>query len=243
MESVSLFVPRGDRDDMCGRFGLYLPSPDLEERFAGRVEFDYEPRYNIAPEGPGTAAIRDETPDEINQLSWGLRPHWVDDPDDWHHPINARAETVAEKRSFRDAFEHRRCLVPANNFYEWTGRPGRRIPYAIRAEDQETFSMAGLWEVWSEDGRELQTFTILTTDANEVVGELHDRMPVILDRDEEQRWLEADDPDELETLLDAFPDERTERYEVSKKVNNPAHDGPELIEPVGSSQRGLDAFG
>lgn len=236
---VSGSVLRG----MCGRFGLYLAPDDLEERFDGTIEFDYEPRYNIAPEGSGTAVVTNEAPDEIDQLRWGLRPEWVDEPDDWPHPINARAETVAEKRSFRDAFEHRRCLVPANNFYEWTGRRGRRIPYSIGVGDQETFSMAGLWASWSENGSSVRSFTIITTAANEVVGELHDRMPVILDRDEERRWLGADDPDELQSLLDPFPDDRTERYEVSTKVNNPANDGPELIEPVGSSQTGLDAFG
>jgi putative SOS response-associated peptidase YedK len=228
---------------MCGRYGLWESPPDLEQRFDGHIEFDYEPRYNIAPESWGGAVVKNESPDKINQLSWGLRPHWIDDPDDWPHPINARAETVADKPSFREAFKKRRCLIPANNFYEWTGRKGSRIPYYIGVDDQEVFSMAGVWERWSENGTEFQSYTIITTDANEVVGELHDRMPVILDREEEQLWLETDDVDEIQGMLDPFPNDRMEGYEVSTKVNNSANEGPELIEPVGTDQTGLDAFG
>lgn len=106
---------------MCGRFGLFQPQPEIERRFGAGFTFEYEPRYNIAPEGTGLAAVQNESRDAINQLHWGLIPHWVDDPEDFPNLINARAESVAEKPSFRTAFKKRRCLIPANNFYEWTG--------------------------------------------------------------------------------------------------------------------------
>lgn len=227
---------------MCGRFGLFEPQPEIERRFSAEFSFDYEPRYNIAPEGPGIAAIQNERPDEINQLTWGLVPHWADDLDDWPSPINARAENIAEKPAFREAFRERRCLIPANTFYEWGGRRGSRIPHTIGVEDQTLFAMAGLWETWSENGDEVQSVAIVTTGANDVVGQIHDRMPVILDADEEARWLEADDEAELEALLDPFPGERTRSHEVSRAVNDPANDRPELIEPVGSDQSELGRF-
>ena len=228
---------------MCGRFGLLPPREDVEERFDARITFDYEPRANIAPEGPGVPAKLNESPDEINRLRWGLLPRWVDDPDGFPDLINARAETVAEKSSFEDAFENRRCLIPASNFYEWSGQRGKRVPHYIGVEDGELFAMAGLWETWSDNGTEIQSATIITTEANELVDEIHGRMPVILDRDEEDRWLEADDEDELQALLDPYPAGRMETYEVSRAVNNPANEGPELVEPVGSDQTGLGEFG
>lgn len=228
---------------MCGRFGLWAPPDDLEQRFDAEISFGYEPRYNIAPEGPGIAAVQDASPDEINRLQWGLLPHWVDDPDDFPDLINARAESVAEKPSFRDAFRERRCLIPANNFFEWTGQEGQRVPYSIGVDGGEIFAMAGIWESWSTNGEEIHSAAIITTDANEVVGELHDRMPVILDADEEDRWLRSDDEDELLGFLDPYPADRTRSHEVTTAVNNPANDGPELIEPTESDQAGLGEFG
>ena len=228
---------------MCGRFGLFARLDAVEDYFGAAFTFDYEPRYNVAPEGPGVAAVRDEAPDDIDQLHWGLLPHWVDDPDDFPTLINARAETAAEKPAFRDAFERRRCLVPASTFYEWTGRKGSRVPHAIEVADRELFAMAGLWETWSSNGDEVRSATILTTDANELVGELHDRMPVILERDEERAWLEADDAEERQALLDPYPADRMRSYEVSRQVNDPTNEGPALVEPVGGTQSGLGDFG
>lgn len=227
---------------MCGRFGLLPPIDDVEDRFEAEVTFPYEPRANIAPEGSGVAAVQNESPDEINQLQWGLVPRWVDDPADFPNLINARAETVDEKNSFKDAFRKRRCLIPASNFYEWTGRKGNRIPHYIGVEDEEIFAMAGIWETWSDNGTEVYSTAIITTDANDAVDELHDRMPVILDRAEERQWLEEDDVDELQELLNPFPADRTRSYEVSTAVNNPANEGPELVEPVKSDQSGLGEF-
>ncbi len=227
---------------MCGRFGLFARLNAIEDYFDAEFAFDYEPRYNIAPEGSGIAAVRNETPDEIGRLRWGLLPGWVDDPDEFPTLINARSETAAEKPAFREAFEQRRCLIPASNFYEWTGRKGSRVPHSIGLEDRELFAMAGLWETWSANGDEVRSATILTTDANDVVGELHDRMPVILEPDEEDVWLDADDEDELQSILGPYPGDRTTEFEVSRAVNDPANEGPALVEPVGSDQSGLGDF-
>lgn len=227
---------------MCGRFGLFARLDAIEDRYDGEFTYDFEPRYNIAPEGPGIATVRNQIPGQIDQVKWGLIPHWVDDPNDFPTLINARAETIAEKPAFRDAFAKRRCLIPASNFYEWTGRKGSRVPYFIGVEDQEIFSMAGIWETWTENGTDMESVAIITTDANDVVAELHDRMPVILDREEEDRWLDGKEEDELQELLDPFPDGRTMSYEVTKAVNNSTNDSPELIEPIGSDQAGLGDF-
>lgn len=228
---------------MCGRTTLFAPQSDIEERFDARFTYDYRPRYNIAPEGPGLPAIRNENDEAIEQLAWGLIPEWVDDRDDWYEPINARAETVAEKPTFRSAFDRHRCLVLADGFYEWTGPSGSRQPYRVVVDDGSLFAMAGLWERWEENGEAVTSTTVITTDANDTVGELHDRMPVMLAEDEEATWLESDDADELQALLDPFPDDRTGAYEVSTAVNNPVNDTPDLVEPLSGSQSGLEEFG
>jgi putative SOS response-associated peptidase YedK len=227
---------------MCGRFGLWVPPDDLEQRFDAELTFEYEPRYNIAPEGPGIAAVRDETPREIDRLQWGLLPAWVDDPDEFPDLINARAESLAEKPSFREAYEHRRCLIPASSFYEWTDRRGRSVPYRVGPTDQEVFAMAGLWETGSVNGETVATAAIITTDANEVVTDIHDRMPVILDPHDESRWLAADEPDAFDGVLNPYPADRMAAYEVSPAVNDATNDGSSVIDPVGGEQSGLGDF-
>lgn len=231
---------------MCGRFTLRSDPRQIAEAF------DLDPaslpelpaRYNIAPTQQVAVVRRSDGtgPRELAAARWGLVPRWVDDPSDWPTLINARSETAAEKPAFREAFRRRRCLVPASNFYEWTGRRGQRIPHCIRVDDRELFAMAGLWETWSDDGDEVRSATILTTEANDVVDDLHDRMPVILAPDEEPIWLEADDVDELNALLDPYPGNQTRSYEVSRAVNDPTNEGPELVEPVGGGQSGLGDF-
>lgn len=229
---------------MCGRFSLFVPAPDLEQRFDAAVVEPLEPRYNIAP-GDEVAVIRDDEPDAIDRHEWGLLPGWVDDPDDWSFPSNARAETVEEKPSFRHAVAERRCLVLADGFYEWSGTPGSKQPYRVGLDGNEPFAFAGLWERWGADGDERRTVTILTTDANAIVAPVHDRMPVILQPDEERRWLEADQPATRADLLDPYPDDvGLEVYPVSRAVNDPANDHPAVVEPVDvGEQAGLDEFG
>ena len=255
---------------MCGRFSLFVPPSVLEERFDAEAARPLVPRYNVAPRDD-LAAIRNDEPGTIDALEWGLLPSWVDDPDDFPRPINARAETVAEKPSFRDAFAERRCLVLADGFYEWKGERGAKQPYRIARPDDEPFAFAGLWERWGSGGGvgngggaggggearggdgsgsgngdtgSTRTATIVTTEANGTVAGVHDRMPAILEPDEERRWLSADDPEELRTLLDPYPDDGLVAYPVSKAVNDPANDSPDVIEPVDvGEQSGLGDFG
>jgi putative SOS response-associated peptidase YedK len=230
---------------MCGRYSLFTPPADLEERFGATFDRSFEPRYNAAP-GQELPVVRNDALEKFRFCRWGLVPSWADDPDDG--PINARSETVAEKPTFGEAYERRRCLVPADGFYEWTGEAGSKRPYRVRFEDDRTFAMAGIWETWEgvesqvgldafgDDGeatpesRTVHTFAVLTTEPNDVIADLHDRMAVILPEDEERRWLTDDDPSDL---LEPYPGDEMEAYPVSTAVNDPANDRPELVEPVG----------
>ena len=228
---------------MCGRFSLFVAPDDLEERFGAEAAVALEPRYNLAP-GDDVAVVRNDAPDAIHLAGWGLVPAWVDDPDDWPAPSNARAETVAERPAFRDAFAERRCLVLADGFYEWTGRRGSKQPHRVVRPDREPFAMAGLWARRDADGGHRDTTTIVTTDANDPVSRLHDRMPVVLAPGEERRWLAGDDPEDLRALLDPYPDDGLETYPVSRAVNDPSNDDPSVVEPVDVGQQsGLEEFG
>ncbi len=241
-----------EHSHMCGRTSLFVPPSVVEERFDAAFQDEFVPRYNIAPR-QDLYAVTNERPEAIDTLEWGLLPGFVDDPDDSPRPINARAETVADKPYFRDAVGKRRCLVLADGFYEWTGDRGSKEPYRIQRRDEQPFAFAGLWENWSSgdgdgDGAgtdaddastpTLRTLTIITTDANDVVEPIHDRMPVILAEDEEDRWLDGGDLH----VLDPFEADPLEAYPVSKTVNSPANDSPEVIEPLDTEQSGFDAF-
>jgi len=201
-------------------------------------------RYNIAP-GEDLVAVQNDAPEEFDILEWGLVPHWADDHDDVPNPINARSETAAEKPMFREAFEERRCLIPTDGFYEWAGSRGSTQPYRIERVDREPYAYAGLWDTWTASNGDVRgTCTILTTDANDVVGEIHDRMPVMLDPDEESTWLNGAGVDELQALCDPYPAEELHAYPVSKRVNNPQNDSADLLEEIDiGEQSGLDEFG
>ena len=228
---------------MCGRTSLFVPQSVLEDQFDATSVEPITPRYNIAP-GDELATIQNDAPDEIDLLEWGLLPSWVDDPSNSPKPINARAETVAEKPMFRDAFEERRCLILADGFYEWKGQRGSKQPYRITRTDDQPFAFAGLWEQYEEpSGETLETVTIITTDANEVVADVHDRMPVMLEASDEQTWLTASDQEVLQGVLDPYPADQLRAYPVSKKVNNPANDSAEVIEEIDiGGQVGFDEF-
>lgn len=226
---------------MCGRTSLFTPVERLEARFDATVDRALSPRYNVAP-GDDLAVVTDDRPDRIDLLRWGLVPSWVDDAGDWPSPINARAETLAEKPAFRDAFERRRCLVLADGFYEWTGVRGTKQPYRVALEDDAPFAMAGLWERRRADDEVLTTCTVVTTTANETVAPLHDRMPVVLSPDEESVWLSDGTGDERRSLLDPYDGGDMRAYPVSRAVNDPANDGPEIVRPAGHEQSGLDDF-
>ena len=227
---------------MCGRTSLFVPLDDLQSRFDADYVADggYRPRFNIAPHQP-IEIISNEATDEIDQYTWGLLPPWADDPNEGF--INARSETAHEKRSFKDAWESRPCLVLSSGFYEWQ-KPngGPKQPYRIYREDDVAFAMAGLWQEWHGEGEDsLRSVTILTTEPNDVVEPIHDRMPVVLPRDEEERWLTVG-PDERSELCRPYPEDDLDAYAISTSVNNPKNDDARLIEPLGNEQSGLGEF-
>ena len=229
---------------MCGRYTLFTPSHRLEERFGASLPTSFEPRYNCAP-GQQLPVLTSDDPDSFDFKKWGLIPSWADDRSTSF--INARAETVRQKRSFAEPFESRRCLVPADGFYEWAERGGDKQPYRVSYEDDRPFAMAGLWERWHPPTRQtglgefgggdagetdpVEAFTVVTTEPNAVVSELHHRMAVVLAPEEESTWLHGSDAEAFE-LLDPAPPDAWHSYPVSTKVNSPANDGPELVEAV-----------
>ncbi|WP_322793184.1 SOS response-associated peptidase [Bellilinea sp.] len=223
---------------MCGRFSLALDPEELREVF-GLVETPtlWIPRYNIAPTQP-VAVITDAARPKLDYMRWGLVPSWAKDISIGQKLINARAETIREKPSFRSAFSRRRCLIPADGFFEWKKPEGGKKlpaePYYFRLRDGKPFAFAGLWEIWhSPEGDELKTCTILTTDANELVGTVHQRMPILFEVDEAWTWLQPLAADTLLALLKPFPAEKMEAYPVSRLVNDPKQDDPQCVQPIG----------
>jgi putative SOS response-associated peptidase YedK len=224
---------------MCGRYTLFTAAETLAERFGTRTP-DLEPRYNCAP-GQSLPVVTANDPDRFSRQQWGLVPSWADEAST--DLINARAETITETPSFADAFERRRCLVPADGFYEWDDRP-----YRVAFEDDRPFAMAGIWERWhpptrqtglgefdgggaSDDPDPIDSFAVVTTEPNDVVADLHHRMAVILPPEAEDTWLHGS-VEEAVALLDPRPDEEMTAYPVSDRVNDPSNDDPALVEPV-----------
>jgi len=222
---------------LCGRYTLSVPLSNLVDSFDVRPpEFDYAPRFNIAPSQDAPVIAQDQEGKRMGLLRWGLIPSWAKDPAMGNRMINARSETVAEKPAFRGAFRRRRCLVPADGFFEWAGKgatKGPKIPYWIHRPDREPFLMAGLWEKWVPvDAAPLYTFTILTTEAAPAIHEIHPRMPVILPAGARDQWLDPDArAEDLLSLLRPF-EEGIEAYPVSTLVNSPRNDVPDCIQPV-----------
>jgi putative SOS response-associated peptidase YedK len=232
---------------MCGRTSLFAPPEEVSERFDADPVRPLEPRYNVSP-GQQHPVIRNDALGAIQFPTWGLVPRWADDSPSSGH-VNARAETLAEKPSFREAFAERRCLVLADGFYDWKQTPTGKQPYRIERADRRPFAFAGLWE--SETDTRNATFTIVTTEPNDVVEPIHHRMPVILDREEEHRWLrggEGDgetDPDALADLLRPYPAAELHAHPVSSAINDPGNDSPDVVEEVAAEedvQTGLDEF-
>jgi putative SOS response-associated peptidase YedK len=219
---------------MCGRYTWKTPVNVLAEQFQiDEYPSSMNASYNIAPTQEVAAVIEGEGKRKLEMLHWGLIPSWADDPSMGNKMINARAETVAEKPSFRKAFRNHRCLVLADGFYEWQKTGNGKQPYYIRMEDGSPFAFAGLWESW-QNGREIRSATIITTDANDVVGPIHNRMPVILHPEDYALWLDPDfdEKEPLTTLLKPYPAEAMEAYPVSRRVNSPSNNEPSCIESV-----------
>jgi len=246
---------------MCGRNSLFVDRGDLEARFDAEIVADggYTPRYNVPP-GAGLEVVTNEATDEIDRYHWGVIPFWVDEPETGI--INARSESADEKRVFQRAWESRPCLVLSSGFYEWRAPDGGpKQPYRIHRPDDPAFAMAGLWELWERTGTEanegedgeddptedseresIPCVTILTTEPNDLVEPIHDRMPVVLPRDAESEWLTAG-PDARKELCQPYPDDDLAAYEISTRVNNSANDDHEVIEPLDHEQSGLGEFG
>jgi len=222
---------------MCGRFTLTVDSADLKEAFA-EYTFPsmFAPRYNIAPSQP-ILAIPNDGRNTADFFAWGLIPMWAKDPSIGNRLINARGETVAEKPSFRGSFKYKRCLILADGFYEWKAAAGKRTktPYFIHMADRKPFAFAGLWDSWeSPDGSSIKTCAIITTEPNELMASIHDRMPVILRPRDYIKWLDTtpQTPERLLPLIKPFPAEAMSAYPVSTLVNKPGYEAPELIVPA-----------
>jgi putative SOS response-associated peptidase YedK len=221
---------------MCGRFTLITPAETIAEQFQLPEVPSLSPRYNIAPTQP-VAAVR-QSPEkggpELAMLHWGLIPFWAKDPKIGARMINGRSETVAEKPAFRAAFRRRRCLVPADGFYEWQRLERGKQPFYIRPRDDRPFAIAGLWEHWEGPGGAVESCTLLTTEPNDLVRPLHNRMPVILHPQDYDLWLDpgVQEPALLQPLLRPSPPEEMLAYPISRWINKPANEGPRCIEPL-----------
>lgn len=209
---------------MCGRFSVWSDKNTILEHFGLQYAPDFRISYNIAPSQVIPVIRTIEASRELTNCRWGLVPHWSKDSK--YKPINARAESVTEKPFFRDSFRKRRCLIPANGFYEWQGPKGHKQPYYIHLKDSELFAFAGLWDRWQDQ----DTCAIITTTANETMNPIHDRMPVIIRQEHYDQWLEEGEKDLLRPC--EMP---MESYPISGIVNKPSNDGPELIKPVSSA--------
>lgn len=221
---------------MCSRYSLTSPPEAVRAYFGYTNEADFPPRYNIAPTQP-VAIVRNRADGEreLSLVRWGLVPSWVKDPREFTTLINARSETAATKPSFRAALRHRRCLVPADGFYEWSGPAGSKAPHLVRLARPGPFGIAGIYEHWQgADGSEIESMAILTVAANALMSRIHDRMPAIVPPERFGEWLDCrpGTAEGIEGLLRPAPENLLEVIEVSRKLNNPRNEGPEVQEVV-----------
>jgi putative SOS response-associated peptidase YedK len=222
---------------MCGRFTMTVDPAQLRDAFPWLdIREDWEPRFNIAPTQP-VAVIANRGDKRLDFFRWGLIPSWAKDPTIGNRLINARAETLAEKASFRNAYRRRRCLVLADGFYEWRTEANKKCkqPMYIRMKTSKPFGFAGLWEIWnSPDGSQVFSCAIITTEPNQLLSGIHNRMPVILEGEAYTQWLEPTEksPQDLQELLKPYPSDELVAFPVSTLVNSPDNDTPGCIEPL-----------
>lgn len=217
---------------MCGRYSFAVVDELIEERFGVRVRTAiYKARYNCAP-SQNLPVISNHDPDQLSFYHWGLIPSWAKEKAIGYNLINAKSETILEKPSYKNAFRSRRCLVPADSFFEWK-QDREKDPYRILMKDEKPFSMAGIWDHWtSPDGEIIYSFSILTTSPNALLEGIHNRMPVILEQSDEKQWLAATSESELISLLKPYPAAKMKAYKISKLVNSPKNDTAEILNPV-----------
>lgn len=228
---------------MCGRFSLSTPASEIARFFgaAGAIP-DLDPRYNIAP-SQGVLVVRAAPTGgrELGIVRWGLIPGWAREPDVGVAPINARSETADTKPTFRHAFKKRRCVIPADAFYEWQMTERGKRPMCITPQTGGFFAMAGIWERWEPEDQPtgaVESCAILTTAANSLMAPIHDRMPVLLDKGGVEAWLDAtlEEPARLKAICRPAPPETMKAHAVGRKVNSPRHEGPDLLAPVGPEE-------
>jgi putative SOS response-associated peptidase YedK len=224
---------------MCGRFTATFEFSDMRVRW--NLDRDlplYKPRFNIAPEQTSPTIpviVRHKGGNECRLMHWGLIPSWAKDPSIGNQMINARAESLTEKPAFKDLVRSRRCIIPADGFYEWRKEGKRKVPMWVHLKTKEPFAFAGLWDVWRKpDGKRVESFTIITTEPNELVRPVHNRMPVILRPEDEEQWLDVSRTSfaKAKSLLKPYPDELMDAHDVSPVVNSGKYDGPECVQPV-----------
>lgn len=219
---------------MCGRYSFSTSREKLQQQFPQvKVGETLELNYNMAPTQRGYV-ITDEQPQQLQQFVWGLIPFWAKDRKIGSRLINARAESIAEKPSFRDAVRKRRCWVLADSFYEWKKVDGKKQPYRIYSPAEDMLVLAGIWEVWRKEGEPVFSYSIITTSPNTEMAPVHDRMPVVLaDRDQQRAWLETEPLEEALDLLHPPPDGTLTMYPISTQVNKVSNNGPQLHQPLG----------
>ncbi len=221
---------------MCGRFVLATKKKELKDLYPLFEIPEVQPRYNIAPTQPVAAAriLKDSGKKEVTHFYWGLIPSWAKDPKIGNRLINARADSAPTKPAFRAAFKRRRCLIPTTGFFEWKKVGRIKQPYLFFLENEPVYSMAGLWEYWEQEGNAMESCTILTTDCNDLLRDYHNRMPVIIDRKDYERWLDPtnDTGEGLEDLLKPFDPKAMACYPVDTRVNNVRNDDKTCIEPL-----------
>jgi putative SOS response-associated peptidase YedK len=214
---------------VCARYSITVPAETFGKRFNVRVpENTYKIRYNAGP-GQSMPVISSHKPEQISFFQWGLIPHWAKDETIGSKLFNARAETLDEKPSFGESFKRKRCLVPADGFYEWDKDHN---PYRFVLKDNELFALAGIYDVWESGDKIINSFSIITTEANRIVGKIHERMPVILNPKDEKAWLDLDlNLEAAKSMLKSFPDRSVKSFAVERLVNNVKNDIPEVVLP------------
>lgn len=215
---------------MCGRFTLYSSSTAIEQE-TGTAIPEMQPNYNVAPTQLVLTIASNHEQTKAGFLKWGLVPSWADDPSIGHKMINARAETVDEKPSFKKLLERRRCLVAADSFYEWKKEGKEKQPYRITVNDESIFTFAGLWDRWEGEEETITSCTIITTEANDLMKDLHHRMPVIISKSQREKWLHPDtSKEEAKAMLKPYDSQQMTAYPVSRAVNSPKNNTPDLLE-------------
>jgi len=218
---------QGDMDAIYSKYRVKVPA---------KLKKQIRERYNIAPAQPVPVINRTKTNEnKLEIMKWGLIPSWAKDPNIGYKMINARSETVDKKPSFKSSLKSRRCIVPATGFYEWKKSNSHKIPHYIHLKDEKVFSLAGLYDTWKDKGgKTMTTFTVLTTEPNKLVEPIHNRMPVILEKDEEEPWLDkkVNETGALLEMLDPYPESRMSEHTVSTAVNVTKTEGKQLIRPL-----------